>query len=81
MEPVNFWDDRARDLGRLLSAMPDFDASGYDAEQLQQILTTYAPPLVASADEARRLYFGKMEPRMFATVYATFRHTEMFRKG
>ena len=44
---------------------------------------TYAPPLGAwgSADEARRLYFGKMEPRMFATVYATFRHTEMFHKG
>ena len=44
---------------------------------------TYAPPLGAwgSADEARRLYFGKMEPRMFATVYATFRHTETFHKG
>ena len=57
--------------------MPDFDASGYDAQQLQQILTTYTLPggVWSLADEARRRsYFGKMEPRVFATVYATFRH-------
>ena len=31
-----FWNDRARDLDRLLSVMPDFDAARFDAGQLQQ---------------------------------------------
>src|SRR5262249_41916918 len=33
-----FWNDRARDLDRLLSVMPDFDAARFDAGQLQQAI-------------------------------------------
>ena len=69
-----FWNDRARDLGRLLSGMPDFAAARFDAGQLQQAIAAYTPSggAFSSAHETLRLYFTKMDPRMFATVFETF---------
>jgi len=74
-----FWNDRARDLDRLLSVMPDFDAARFDAGQLQQAIAASTPSggSFSSAHETLRLYFAKMEPRMFATVFETFRHNAL----
>ena len=74
-----FWNDRARDLDRLLSVMPDFDAARFDAGQLQQAIAASTPSggSFSSAHEPLRLYFAKMEPRMFATVFETFRHNAL----
>ena len=74
-----FWNDRARDLDRLLSVMPDFDAARFDAGQLQQAIAASTPSggSFSSAHETLRLYFTKMEPRMFATVFETFRHNAL----
>ena len=74
-----FWNERARDLDRLLSVMPDFDAARFDAGQLQQAIAASTPSggSFSSAHETLRLYFAKMEPRMFATVFETFCHNAL----
>jgi hypothetical protein len=56
-----FWNGCARDLGRLLSAMPDFDASQFDAEQLQQAIAVYTPPCGALLPRRRDAIFTSPE--------------------